>query len=75
MEEDLKYMSLVSNHTYTKIRYVKSVYIERCCVQFFYISKSTGEEGWDEIGGSPCYTQKMKRMKTYEIDEILGEDK
>lgn len=71
LEEDLKYMSLASNHTYTKIRYFESFFVGKHCVQFFYISKRTGEERFDEIGGSPCYTQKMEPMKTYEIKELL----
>ena len=65
LAEDLKYISLASNHDY------KSIFTDRACVQFFYISKRTGKERWDEIGGSPCYTQKMEEMKEYKIEDLL----
>lgn len=71
LEEDLKYMSLASNHQYTKIRYFKGIFNEHPCVQFYYISKRTGEQRFDEIGGSPCYTQKMEQMKIYEIEDLI----
>ena len=70
LEEDLKYMSLASNHKYTKVRYFSGILCSPC-VQFFYISKRYGEERFDEISGSPCYTQKMEEMKTYEIEDLI----
>lgn len=71
LKEDLEYMSLASKHEYTKVKYFDGIFGCRPCVQFFYISKKYGKERWDEIGGSPCYTQKMEPMRTYEIEDLL----
>ena len=70
LEEDLKYMSLASNHKYTKVRYFSGI-LGSPCVQFFYFSKRYGEERVDLISGLPCYTQKMEPMRTDEIEDLL----
>ena len=75
LEDDLKYMSLATNHEYTEIRYYKSLFGGDSYVQFFYISdKETGQTMSDEISGTPCYAQKMEQLKRYKINEILGEE-
>lgn len=69
LAEDLKYMSLASNHTYTHIKYIKG--LDCSYVAFYYISKRTGEKRFDRIGGSPYYTQKMQTMRAYKIVDLL----
>lgn len=72
LDRMITYLTWATKHNYTYIRYYKNIFgNNHGSVQFFFISEKTGEQIFDEISSSPCYTQNMEPMRKYKIEDLL----
>lgn len=71
LQQDLDYYRKATGHEYTRVEYFGSMYVRSWnCVRFYYLSKRSGIEKYDTLGGNPCYTEKMERNKKYTLEEL-----
>ena len=69
LQQDLDYFRKATGHKYTHVEY--GILFEGWInVKFYYISEKYQQERYDALGGSPCYTEKMKVWHKYALEEL-----